>query len=255
MNANIFEKANQIIRTCDAAYFGVIDENGFPSVSTVSPVRPENIFEMHFSTNIGGSKEKRLSKNNRASVCYRAGGNNITLVGETEILTDQQTKSRYWLDWFIDHYSGGETDPSYCVIKFTTKRASLWVDNESAEFTINELLTVQSRCGLLCKWCTYRESHNCGGCIETNGNPFHGECPVAKCCQEKGYTHCGKCDNLPGECSEPDCRRKDYYHCAECENISCGKIYAYSFADAEHGDNPPGARIAICRAWAEKNKQ
>ena len=46
MNANIFEKANQIIKTCDAAYFGVIDEDGYPSVSTVSPISPESILEM-----------------------------------------------------------------------------------------------------------------------------------------------------------------------------------------------------------------
>ncbi len=38
MNANIFAKANQIVQSCDAAYLGVIDENGFPQVSTVSAI-------------------------------------------------------------------------------------------------------------------------------------------------------------------------------------------------------------------------
>ena len=41
MSSNIFVKANQIIKTCDAAYLGVIDENGFPHVSTVSTIKPE----------------------------------------------------------------------------------------------------------------------------------------------------------------------------------------------------------------------
>ncbi len=104
MNSNIFAKANQIIKTCDAVYLGVIDENASPSVSTVSVINPENILIAYFSTNIGSNKEKRLSKDNRASVCYREGGNNITLVGEIEIKTDQETKSRYWLDWFKNHY-------------------------------------------------------------------------------------------------------------------------------------------------------
>ena len=233
MNSNIYEKANQIIKTCAAAYFGVIDENGFPSVSTVSVIKPENIFETYFSTNIGSNKEKRLSKNNRASICYRADGNNITLVGEADILTDQPTKSYYWLDWFIHHYSGGETDPNYCIIKFTTKRVSLWVDNESAEFTTDELLTVQSRCGLLCKWCEYRKSHGCGGCVETKRNPSYCEpgtgCPIAKCCQGKGYAHCGECADMP-----------------------CEQLRAYSCDDPEHGDKPPGARLAVCKAWANK---
>ncbi|MDR3119841.1 MAG: DUF3795 domain-containing protein [Clostridiales bacterium] len=92
---------------------------------------------------------------------------------------------------------------------------------------MDELLTVQSRCGLLCKWCSYRESHSCRGCVETNGNPFHGECPVAKCCQDKGYAHCGECGDIP-----------------------CELLRRYSYDDAEHGDNPPGARITMCRAWA-----
>ena len=255
MNSNIFAKANQIIKNCDAAYLGVIDENGCPHVSTVSAIKQENIFTAYFSTGTDANKTKRLLRDKRASVCYRAGGNNITLTGEAIILTDQETKSQYWLDWFINHFPGGETDPNYCIIKFTAKRVSLWVDNVSAEFTIDELLTVQSRCGLLCKWCTYKESNGCGGCVETNGNPFHGECPVAKCCQEKGYAHCGECDNLPGKCADPGCQKIDangFYECRGCMNTSCDKLYPYSYKDPDHGDNPPGARVEICKAWAAR---
>lgn len=84
-----------------------------------------------------------------------------------------------------------------------------------------------SRCGLHCTGCEWKESHGCGGCIETNGHPFHGECPVAICCQEKGYYHCGECDIIP-----------------------CDKLYAYSYLDPEHGDKPPGARVEVCRRWA-----
>ena len=227
MNANIFEKANQIIRTCDSACFGVIDENGYPSVSAVSTIKTENIFEIYFSTNIGSNKEKRLRQNNRASICFNSGGNNITLVGTAEIITDQDTKSRYWLDWFKYHYAGGETDPNYVIVKFTTKRVSLWVGNEGAEFTIDQLLSVQSRCGLLCDGCTYKDSHGCTGCIALNGKPFWGECPVAKCCQDKGYTHCGECPDIP-----------------------CDILKDFSCSDGEHCDNPKGARIEMCKAWA-----
>ena len=83
------------------------------------------------------NKAKRLQKNNKASICYCVNDNNITLVGEAEVLTDQETKDRCWMDWFVAHYPGGKTDPNYVVIKFTTKRASLWVDNEGAEFTVS----------------------------------------------------------------------------------------------------------------------
>ena len=136
MNTKMLEKANQMIKTCEDAGFGVIDENGYPSVSAISLCNPENISEVYFTTNIGSNKEKRLRKNNKASVCCYSETNNLTLVGETEIFTDQETKSKYWQDWFVHVYSGGETDPTYCVIKFTTKRVSMWIDEEGAEFMI-----------------------------------------------------------------------------------------------------------------------
>lgn len=226
MNVNIIEKSNQIIKSCDAAYMGVIDEAGCPSVSTVSRIMGENILEAFFSTTLDSNKAKRLLKNNKASICYRSDGNNITLVGTAEIVTEQTEKSRLWQDWFLSFFTLGETDPNYCIIHFKTKRVSLWVENESAEFTVDDLLTIQSRCGLLCKGCAFKEPCGCGGCIETNGNPFHGECPVAVCCQSKGFTHCGQCPDMP-----------------------CDQLNAYSCLDKEHGDKPPGARISILNLW------
>ena len=84
---------------------------------------------------------------------------------------------------------------------------------------------IDSRCGLHCSDCAYREKNNCGGCIETCGHPFHGECPIAVCCQSKGYTHCGECAELP-------CELLTQYSC-----------------DPECGDKPAGARIDQCKAW------
>lgn len=92
---------------------------------------------------------------------------------------------------------------------------------------------IDSRCGLHCTGCSWKDSHGCGGCIETMGHPFHGECPIALCCQEKGHIHCGECDLIP-----------------------CEKLYGYSYLDPEHGDKPQGARVAVCRRWAaESGKQ
>jgi peptidase E len=89
---------------------------------------------------------------------------------------------------------------------------------------------IDLRCGLHCTDCSFRESYNCGGCIETNGHPFHGECPIAICCQNKGLAHCGECNIMP-----------------------CEQLYAYSYLDPEHGDKPQGARVAQCRQWAAES--
>lgn len=87
---------------------------------------------------------------------------------------------------------------------------------------------VDSRCGLHCTGCNYKELCNCGGCIETFGNPFHGECSVADCCQSKGLTYCGECPEMP-----------------------CKLLIKYS-CDPEHGDDPVGARIEQCKEWAKE---
>lgn len=84
---------------------------------------------------------------------------------------------------------------------------------------------VDTRCGLRCEGCEFKEKNNCSGCIITNGHPFHGECPVALCCQSKNCMHCGQCSEFP------------------CELLS-----QYS-SDPVHGDNPPGARIEQCKRW------
>jgi len=94
----------------------------------------------------------------------------------------------------------------------------------------NEEYIIDTRCGLSCVNCEFRERTGCGGCIETNGHPFHGECSVAICCQNKGFLHCGECPDFP-----------------------CQMLHDYSF-DPVHGDNPQGARIEQCKKWAKQEK-
>ena len=56
---------------------------------------------------------------------------------------------------------------------------------------------IESRCGLLCSECDYREQMNCAGCVHIQ-KPFWGEsCPVKKSCETKKLEHCGQCDNFP----------------------------------------------------------
>ncbi len=85
---------------------------------------------------------------------------------------------------------------------------------------------VESRCGILCDECEYKEKTGCKGCINIE-KPFWGEkCPVKSCCEEKGNIHCGMCSEFP------------------CELLN---QYAY---DENQGDN--GKRIVQCRCWKKE---
>ena len=55
-------------------------------------------------------------------------------------------------------------------------------------------------CGQDCTFCTYRNTHGCGGCRETQGNPFYGPCRVARCCSVKGLESCSLCRDQ-GDCA------------------------------------------------------
>ncbi len=82
---------------------------------------------------------------------------------------------------------------------------------------------IESRCGLLCSECTYREPTNCVGCVHME-KPFWGDrCPVKACCEAKQHMHCGQCEEFP------------------CDLL---KDFAY---DKEQGDN--GSRIERCKCW------
>lgn len=82
---------------------------------------------------------------------------------------------------------------------------------------------IESRCGLLCGECGYREQTSCPGCVRME-KPFWGEsCPVKSCCEGKKLAHCGECDAFP-----------------------CELLQTFAF-DPEQGDD--GRRIDQCRDW------
>lgn len=87
-------------------------------------------------------------------------------------------------------------------------------------------IMIESRCGLLCSECNYREQMDCKGCVLIH-KPFWGEaCPVKSCCEAKGYTHCGQCNDFP-----------------------CKLLHKFAY-EMEESDN--GKRIEQCQKWVKE---
>lgn len=88
-----------------------------------------------------------------------------------------------------------------------------------------ERYMTESRCGLLCSQCAYREQMNCPGCTKIKA-PFWGDtCPVKDCCEQKGHAHCGQCGDFP-----------------------CNLLRQFAY-DPQQGDD--GARIEQCKRWRD----
>lgn len=136
MNNELILRAEIIMSNASVATIAKIDDKGYPRASTISNIKTDGVKTAWFSTGLRSSKVKFFMQNSKASVCYHEGGNNITLIGDIEILTDPELKKKLWLDWFINHFPGGVTDPDYCILKFTTKEATFWIDNQYEEIKL-----------------------------------------------------------------------------------------------------------------------
>lgn len=222
----LIKKTNDILKVSDTGYVGYIKNTGFPSVAPRSFCTAPNIIHSYISTGSKGNLATAIVNNNKMSICVHSGNDNITMIGTAHIITDMKVKKEMWVDWFINHYPQGVQDPGYCLIEFNTERLSLWVDRESVEVKMTDIMKVQSRCGSMCDTCEYQESHNCKGCMAVKGKPFWGTCPVASCCNDKGYDHCGQCIEMP---------------CELLTSFSCGD-------DAEC-DKPKGSRLEVLKIW------
>jgi general stress protein 26 len=141
MNQDFIAKATEIIKENSVhggkAGFGIctlslIDEEGFPTASIVTPSKSDGINWITFGTMLDQNKAKRVANCNRASVCFGTVEYCINLVGEIEIITSNDVKREMWYDALGHHFAGSD-DPSYCVLKFTTKRYKLFINGEEVE--------------------------------------------------------------------------------------------------------------------------
>jgi len=85
---------------------------------------------------------------------------------------------------------------------------------------------VESRCGVLCSECAYREKMHCKGCTKIRKPFWDSRCTVKDCCEKRALENCGFCKDIP------------------CEML---KRFA---EDKAQGDD--GKRIKQCLEWAGK---
>ncbi|MCL2847294.1 MAG: pyridoxamine 5'-phosphate oxidase family protein [Firmicutes bacterium] len=113
----------------------LLDHEGYPTASVLTAAAADGIKRVWFGTGTGSNKYARAKANKKASVHYGTGEHSITLVGEIEILTDEESKAKFWYDGLLEHFPAGATDSNYVVLQFTTKRYMLFVDwfEESGE--------------------------------------------------------------------------------------------------------------------------
>lgn len=125
---NIEEKAAQIVAAAQVITVASIDENGYPRPVAMVKIKDEN-GAIYVSTGTTSAKTAHFKANPKAGISIVEGGNSVVYTGEMEIVADEAVKRSLWGDWMLDHFPGGVTDPEYCVLKFTPKSSTYWIDN------------------------------------------------------------------------------------------------------------------------------
>lgn len=89
----------------------------------------------------------------------------------------------------------------------------------------------------MCDECGDKAPNQCGGCMTSNGSPYHGTCEIAQCAKSKGKRFCGECEHIPCEIITRhafDKARGDNGACiARCKDIKAKMVH-----DARVGVNP-----------------
>lgn len=129
----IEEKATLLLEKCNVVTIASINENGYPRICTINKIKSNTFMEIYFLTSkrshING-KATHFQNNTKASVCYRLGGDSVTLIGDVEIIDDMKIKSQF--DKYCDRrfFKKGIEDPKCFLLKFCTNEATFWIESK-----------------------------------------------------------------------------------------------------------------------------
>ncbi len=122
----------QFISEQKTAFIASVDGQGYPVIRAMLAPREIDGNDIYFSTNTSSNKVKQYLANNKACVYFYKRGRfkyqGVSITGEMQVCADQTTKDMIWRFGDTLYYRQGVTDPDYCVLKFTCKRAEYYCD-------------------------------------------------------------------------------------------------------------------------------
>ncbi len=101
---------------------GTNGDSGFPNIKAMFKMEKEGLKTIWFSTNTSSKRVAQLRRDSKACVYFadRKQLKGLMLVGNIDILQDNESKQRLWREGFELYYPQGVTDPDYSVLRFTT---------------------------------------------------------------------------------------------------------------------------------------
>lgn len=122
----------------EVCFLSFINYQGFPTTRTMlNPRKRHGLKEFYLTTNTKSQKVQALLKNPRAGLYFydRPLYRGAAFTGTVEVLNDQSIKNEIWRDMDTIFYESN-TDPDYCVLKFTAVSARYYQDYTSTNINL-----------------------------------------------------------------------------------------------------------------------
>ena len=122
------DKASWILDRCGYVTLSTINDEGFPRPVAIDVISHDGIREIWMTTYRTSAKAGHILLNPKAGISFVREADSASLIGFAEIIAEEDMLRRYWKDFFIHYYPDGVHDENYCLIRFTTLKAKLWID-------------------------------------------------------------------------------------------------------------------------------
>jgi general stress protein 26 len=105
------------------AMLGTNGDNGYPNIKAMIKMENEGLNRIWFSTNTSSKRVGQLVQNPKTCVYFVdfEQWKGLMLVGDVEVLQDEESRQRLWREGFEKYYPLGVTDPDYTVLRFTAQ--------------------------------------------------------------------------------------------------------------------------------------
>jgi general stress protein 26 len=127
-----------LVENSKIALLGTNGDEGYPNIKAMLVADQEGLKRIWFSTNTSSRRVAQLRRDPKACVYFVdfSVWQGLMLVGTMEILTDPESRRRFWHPGDEQYYRLGVDDPDYSVLRFTAEWGNYYHALANATFPV-----------------------------------------------------------------------------------------------------------------------
>ncbi len=135
------EQASWILDRCGYVMLATVSEDGFPRPVAIDVIHHTGINEIWMTTSYSSEKVRHLLLDNKAGLSFVHEADSVSLTGICDVIKDREVLHRFWQEPFRRYFPSGPDDENYCLLRFRTEKAKLWIDGYAS--SIDDMASVE----------------------------------------------------------------------------------------------------------------